>query len=323
MEPPQLRLSTCVAFSVRASAMPTAKSDANESRCGKDEPSMSTVSSRPRIKGVVITAATGTVISGAAVAHGLIRAVGAAGRALHRELQLASDAVEVQVRPLSVVRAEQRSMATRLEAHVRGLHEIDELKARAATRLTSYVLEDASRLAAPLHALESAGTLRQARKASGDLLRAAEAEHCRLFNERLVAACTRASAVSGFANIVTRVDACGATRIVATSESGAALVTEIPPLGDADARMATELVGLYDGTCTEVMNRFDVALEAEGVRAAPPHRQFTGGVCELAAAREFVREQFDVQNSATAESAKATSARRRRLRNSVTRHRSR
>jgi hypothetical protein len=48
-------------------------------------------------------------------------------------------------------------------------------------------------------------------------------------------------------------------------------------------------VGLHDGSCNEILDRFDAALAAEGVRAGAPRRSFTGGVCELAAAREFVR----------------------------------
>jgi hypothetical protein len=47
-------------------------------------------------------------------------------------------------------------------------------------------------------------------------------------------------------------------------------------------------MGVTDGSCNEILDAFDRALEEAGVRAAPPKRKYTGGVCELAAARDYV-----------------------------------
>jgi hypothetical protein len=55
--------------------------------------------------------------------------------------------------------------------------------------------------------------------------------------------------------------------------------------------MATEVVGISDGSCHAILDGFDRALEAQGVRAGPPRRKYTGGVCQLAAAQEFVRRK--------------------------------
>jgi len=109
------------------------------------------------------------------------------------------------------------------------------------------------------------------------------------FTSALVVACTRASALAGFrAATVVRVSGVQ-TRIVATSPAGHALVTEIRVSLSGEASLATEVVGLRDGSCQGILDQFDSALEAEGVRGSAPTRRFTGGVCELAAARAFSR----------------------------------
>ena len=86
----------------------------------------------------------------------------------------------------------------------------------------------------------------------------------------------------------------GMRRVVATDQTGRALVTEIHP-GDETRTpsVETELVGVTDGSCQDVLDLFDRALEEEGVVAdASPKRKWTGGVCELSLAREFVRQQI-------------------------------
>ena len=81
-------------------------------------------------------------------------------------------------------------------------------------------------------------------------------------------------------------------RVIATDPAGRTLVTEIVNSRDGEPGLETEVVGVTDGSCNPILDAFDKALEAEGVHSAPPTRKFTGGVCELAAAREFVRKKI-------------------------------
>ncbi len=49
---------------------------------------------------------------------------------------------------------------------------------------------------------------------------------------------------------------------------------------------------MYDGSCNLILEAFYKALESEGVRAQSPKRKYTGGVCELAAVRDFLARKI-------------------------------
>ena len=54
------------------------------------------------------------------------------------------------------------------------------------------------------------------------------------------------------------------------------------------------MVGFTDGRCHATLNRFDAAMEAQGVRTEGlPDRKWTGGVCELSMARDFIRRKVE------------------------------
>jgi hypothetical protein len=78
---------------------------------------------------------------------------------------------------------------------------------------------------------------------------------------------------------------------VATDPAGRSLVTEIGTLPSGEASLTTEVVGVRDGSCGQILDRFDATLERLGVHAGPPQRRSTGGVCELAAARDLLRKK--------------------------------
>lgn len=90
------------------------------------------------------------------------------------------------------------------------------------------------------------------------------------------------------------VGALGQQRIVATDEAGRALVTEIRSGSDTHLpSIETEVVGYTDGRCQPILDRFDASLQAQGVHSdGAPERRFTGGVCELAYAREYIRKKI-------------------------------
>jgi hypothetical protein len=278
---------------------------------------MSAVTSRPRVSGIVLTAAAGSLVAGAALTAGLLRTAGAAVRALHRELQANRPARSGEILPLATVRQASAALPAARAHEVRALPALDAVKLDTAVRLSSLVAADAAPLAAPLRALEAASTLEQAHTAARSLMVAAQAEHHRVFTSTLVAACSRASLAVGFRHVETSTAADGTLRVVATSDAGHALVTEIQAAPDAEPRMASEVIGLHDGSCNAILDRFDQALEAEGVRSAPPRRSFTGGVCELSAAREFVRRTVRPKSKPASQSKTTTEAPARTVRRSA------
>jgi hypothetical protein len=79
--------------------------------------------------------------------------------------------------------------------------------------------------------------------------------------------------------------------VIATDPAGRSLVTEIGTLPSGEASLATEVVGVRDNSCGQILDRLDAILERLGVHAGPPQRKSTGGVCELAAARDLLRKK--------------------------------
>lgn len=63
--------------------------------------------------------------------------------------------------------------------------------------------------------------------------------------------------------------------------------------------MTTEIVGISDGSCKHIMDIFDRALRNQGVKSSIPKRRFTGGVCEMAAAKEFVQSKVKRESPGT------------------------
>ncbi|HEX6748071.1 MAG TPA: hypothetical protein VF092_12325 [Longimicrobium sp.] len=247
---------------------------------------MSAVTSRPRISGVASAVTAESVMAGAALAALLLRAAGSAVRAAARPALRA--VTEGVIPPLRAARDQETSSLAAVAGAAGSLAATDRIRVEAAASLAGYVVADVQRLAAPLRALRAAVTPAQAMRAREDLLQAVRVEHGTLFTRCVVSACARAADTLGFSAVDTRVTADGTVRIVAEHPAGHALVSELRTSAEGDAALETEVIGVYDGSCGDILDRFDAALEAAGVRSSAPARTCTGGVCQLAAARDFV-----------------------------------
>lgn len=171
------------------------------------------------------------------------------------------------------------------------LQPAESLKVQTLLTLTAtpYRMNNSATLEQSLKTLRAATTEKAVREARSELLRAVERNQDQIFTAALAEACHRAAKRIGF-NASQRIPGpTGTIRIVATDPAGRALITEISNNGRGV--LATEVVGVFDGSCAGIIDAFEKALQAEGVRASTPRRKFTGGVCELAAAREFVRRK--------------------------------
>jgi hypothetical protein len=107
--------------------------------------------------------------------------------------------------------------------------------------------------------------------------------------DAIAAACTAACAAVGFPAIEVQRVSNEEIRLVATDPAGHALVSEVTLNADGYPSLATEVVGVRDGSCNGILDRFDIAVAEAGIRSSPPARKFTGGACELAGARDAVR----------------------------------
>lgn len=264
---------------------------------------MSSKSSRPRVSGVSVDS-TESASSGTSALSDLLSGLSEGARAAYRSLQEAREEMEqidCEHRPLPAIREEQEAQASESQPHQtqtdeglldEDLSEVEATKVETLQEAAAYQVEDSEPLEAPMRALQQASTPEAARQAKEEVMATLETEHHRLFTDRLVGACTRASKKAGFPNVETETRPGGVVRVVATNEAGHALVSEVDASPDGEPSLATEVVGVTDGSCTEMLDAFDEALEEEGVRAATPRRTFTGGVCQLAAAKEFVQRKL-------------------------------
>jgi hypothetical protein len=263
---------------------------------------MSSKSSRPRVSGVSVDS-TEQSSTGTSALSDLLSGLSEGARAAYRSLQEAREEMEqidCEHRPLSAIREEQETQASETETIQTqdNLSEVEATKVEALQEAAAYQVEDPDGLEVPMRALQQASTPKAARQAKSEVMATLETEHHRLFRQRLVGACTRASEKAGFPNVETETRPGGVVRVVATNEAGHALVSEVDTSPDEEPSLATEVVGVRDGSCTEMLDAFDEALEEEGVRASTPRRTFTGGVCQLAAAKEFVQRKLRAGASA-------------------------
>lgn len=140
--------------------------------------------------------------------------------------------------------------------------------------------------------LKTANTLATVESSLNHFNQVLETQHQQLLIEKVVLACTNASLKTGFTPIPSSGQIVnGTVRLIANDSEGRSLTTEISSNPDHDLAMATEVIGLSDNRCEEILDLFEEALKQEGVNFSEPERKFTGGICELEAAKEFVRKR--------------------------------
>jgi hypothetical protein len=259
----------------------------------------------------VLPIAAGSVIVAAGLVKALLNSLSAAAREAHRINSINQPAtVPHIIRPSTILQRSNPAM----EVSRHGLKQTEAIKVSTLLTLTnsSYLTENSSDVHQKLEVLRLASTPLEAKNAAKNLLKEIESSHRRIFLKGLTIACERASLKAGFASVETHPLSTGMIRLVATDVNGRALVTEITAPASEAPKIVTEVVGVSDGTCRQIVDIYDKALEEQGIRSAMPKRKFTGGACELAAARAFVRTpvRMSVASGRTAKTVKEDSIRR-------------
>jgi hypothetical protein len=169
---------------------------------------------------------------------------------------------------------------------------VDAAKASALSALAAapyYVRLEAAR--AGVADLVRATTLEQVRAAEHALLTTVAAAHQPIVVEGLTLACRNAAQAVGLTTIDVAQMGGGLVRMTATDAAGSGVVSEIEAQPNGNITLATEVVD-GDGRCHALLDAFELALERQGVRSDSPDRRSTGGVCQLAAAKAFVRRRL-------------------------------
>lgn len=133
---------------------------------------------------------------------------------------------------------------------------------------------------------QRARTIQEARVVP--LVATIEASHQTLFAETLTAACGEAARQIGFSQITFSKSNDGTRRIIATDAKGRSLVSEVSH--GQQPTLTTEVVNAPDGACANIMQDFEAALEAGGVRGAA-RRRSTNGAVQLKVALDLVLRQ--------------------------------
>jgi len=182
--------------------------------------------------------------------------------------------------------------------------------------------EDASSVAETLGQLAEAESVTEARKLREETLSEANQSHRQAFVGGVADAVQEASMTVGFGNVQVSEGPTGDTRVVAENEKGQAIVTEIHDDGDGDPSLASEVVGVFDGSCHEIMEEFEAALAENGIRASSAATWETQGRCKLNAARDYAAEKYGASKEpATDDSGDSLNRKQRQRQQSTARQR--
>lgn len=178
------------------------------------------------------------------------------------------------------------------EAH---LPTVEQMRVSALLSLASgpYIVETPAVLEQPLAELFSAETAAEVGRARKVLAETARSGHRQAFTRGLTHACENAFRKTGFSNLEASPGRLGEIRVVGVDSQGRSLVAEIRQGKNGDPSLEAEVVGVRDGSCHEILDAFEKALVEQGVRYLPPSRRATGGICQLEAAKDFVRRQIE------------------------------
>jgi hypothetical protein len=199
------------------------------------------------------------------------------------------------------------------------LRSVEKLKGETLAHIFSrpFVFSHSAGLERAISVLKRANTLAEVERAENHLLKRVRDDHQAAFSSGLLEACRRASVALGFSQIdCLPGDNPYFARFAASDNRGRTLVFDVRTPIDGKARIETEVVGVNDGSCHDILDSLSLALEAEGVEAHPTRRKSTGGVADLAAAKDFLVRRLPARAhpSGTDHAADSTDAvRRQRL----------
>jgi hypothetical protein len=242
---------------------------------------------------VLPVAASGIILVSRLVAP-ILRSLSQQAKEVFKEavVPLASNQLKL-IKPLSHLHLEKQ--AVQAGGRVLSAAETLKLSALLAISKSQCVIENRPDNILHVEALRSAVYLEDAQRALGILIASIKTDHNKIFLKGLTIACTRASVSAGFSSVQTETTD-GVMRIVATDHFGRALVTEIHSGRTHEPEMMTEVVGVKDGSCKQIIDVFHQELEAQGITSAPPRRKYTGGVCSMDAAFKFIQRSIKPEN---------------------------
>lgn len=150
-----------------------------------------------------------------------------------------------------------------------GLTTVEAKKASALAVLSEldYRMSESTAAIKHLEAAVAEEDEAQVNKALKSCFHELEVTHTRVFTSMLADVCAKASIASGFREITVKpLKRSSGVVVSAINETGQGLVSEINVDKKQQVNTKTEVIGIHDGSCAEVMNRFNEALRRLGVK---------------------------------------------------------
>lgn len=270
---------------------------------------MSAITTRPVIQGVrLVVNASSAVLTAANVLKSTVQGLTGAAKITYDSVTQTIDSNTTSLQPASVLK--QQSIALQQQmltiARQNGLSEGETTQVTALATANLFRTSNPQILQQAMQVLQSNPNAASLQAFDRQLL----TSHQSLFTQQLVLAAQSAALKVGFKDVRVTNAPDGTVRAIASDDTGRTLITEIGTSTDRPPTLATEIIGSNDESCHEILDAYDRALEEAGVISGTPERKFTGGICELTAAKEFIRQPVKPKVTNTTKKAKTTSQRR-------------
>jgi hypothetical protein len=154
---------------------------------------------------------------------------------------------------------------------------------------SNLLIRDAHSVQQGVSAILQAGTVEEVQAQSVVCERAIRQQHQGLLQEACAAVYENSMAQIGFTQIDRIVATAGVIRTIGIDVRGRTLVNEIS-LRDGEVAAQSEVLGVGDNTCSEVLDDLGSVLDRNGLQSADPSRKSTGGQCHSLAALEYAQK---------------------------------
>lgn len=169
----------------------------------------------------------------------------------------------------------------------KGLSTLDATKASVIATISrmNFKVEDGKNVGKILNELANTQDGNSVKREVKALMNQLKASHTKVFTSTLARACAKASLAVGFKEVEVK-EVLGKLEVIATNMIGQRLISEISMDQKTSAvNVNTETIGITDGSCSLIMNRFNDELKRTGIKIGNEEMKFTGGACQMSYAK--------------------------------------
>ncbi|HPR64229.1 MAG TPA: hypothetical protein PK014_08400 [Thermoanaerobaculia bacterium] len=167
-------------------------------------------------------------------------------------------------------------------------------KATILDHLSSFCVQerDLSQVNNQIHQVLRSGTLDDLINSRETLVSTMAESHTSLVRERMVESIEQASKAVGFPSVHIIQQNKGRVVIAAENASGQTMIHNVITGKTEQPRIESEVLGVHDNSCTEILNQFNEELNRQGVNLhRPDNRKSKGSVPVLQESKEYIAQK--------------------------------